>query len=64
MGEKNSNDLLTFGGHLEVLRRMLFRILAVMLLFTVVVFCFKEPVWRLLLAPGEWDFVTYRGMES
>lgn len=64
MGEKNSNDLLTFGGHLEVLRRMLFRILAVMLLFTVVVFCFKEPVWRLLLAPGEWDFVTYRGMEK
>ena len=64
MGENDNNDLLTFGGHLEVFRRMLFRVLVVVLLFTIAVFCFKEPVWRLLLAPSEWNFVTYRCIEG
>ncbi len=56
-------SLLTFGGHLEVLRKMLFRILAVWMVLMVVVFCFKDQVWAMLLAPSEWNFVTYRGME-
>lgn len=56
-------NLLTFGGHLEVLRRMLFRILAVAGVIAVVVFCFKDATWQLLLAPSEWDFVTYRSIE-
>lgn len=56
-------SLLTFGGHLEVLRRMLFRILAVAGAIAVVVFCRKDTTWRLLLAPSEWDFVTYRWIE-
>ncbi|MDE7377907.1 MAG: twin-arginine translocase subunit TatC [Paraprevotella sp.] len=56
-------NLLTFGGHLEVFRRMLFRILAVAGVIAAVVFCFKDATWQLLLAPGEWDFVTYRGIE-
>lgn len=63
-GSNNSGgDLLTFGGHLEVLRRMLFRIMGVAGVLAVVVFCFKDVTWRLLLAPGEWDFVTYRWVE-
>lgn len=57
------NDLLTFGGHLEVLRRMLFRIIAVAGVIAVVVFCFKDRTFGLLLAPSEWDFVTYRWIE-
>lgn len=56
-------ELLTFGGHLEVLRRMLFRILGVAGVLAVAVFCMKDTTWRLLLAPGEWDFVTYRWIE-
>ncbi len=40
MSEENEDGLLTFGGHLDVLRRMLFRILGVMLVFGVVIFCF------------------------
>lgn len=56
-------NLLTFGGHLEVLRRMLFRILGVTGVIAAVVFCFKDVTWQLLLAPSEWDFVTYRMME-
>lgn len=55
---------MTFGGHLEVLRRMLFRVVAVTAVIAVVVFCFKEPVFKLLLAPSHWDFCTYRWIEQ
>lgn len=64
MEKSNSNgDLLTFGGHLEVLRRMLFHIIGVAGVLAIVVFCFKDTTWQLLLAPSEWDFVTYRWIE-
>ena len=56
-------NLLTFGGHLEVLRRMLFRIIAVVMVLAVAVFCFKDKTFELLLAPSQWDFVTYRYIE-
>ena len=55
--------MLTFGGHLEVFRRMLFRIIAVAGVIAMVVFCFKETTWEILLAPSEWDFCTYRWLE-
>ena len=57
-------ELMTFGGHLEVFRQMLFRILGVAGVLVAVVFCFKDATWQLLLAPSEWDFVTYRGIEQ
>ena len=57
-------DLLTFGGHLEVLRQMLFRIIIVSGVITVVVFCFKTITWQVLMAPSEWDFCTYRWLET
>ena len=56
-------NLLTFGGHLEVLRRMLFRIIAVVMVLAIAVFCFKDRTFELLLAPSQWDFVTYRYIE-
>ena len=62
--EQNDSSMLTFGGHLEVLRRMLFRILGVAGVLAIVVFCFKDITWRLLLAPSEWTFCTYRWIES
>lgn len=62
MKEKN-NDQLTFGGHLEVLRRMLFRILGIVVLFALIIFFIKETVWNVLLAPSEYDFITYRAVE-
>ena len=55
---------MTTGGHLEVLRQMLFRILGVAGAITIVVFCFKETTWEVLLAPSEWDFCTYRWIEQ
>lgn len=62
--EGESGELLTFGGHLEVLRRLLLRVVAVAGALAAVVFCLKETTWRLLLAPGGYDFVTYRCIEQ
>lgn len=59
-----NGNMLTFGGHLEVLRQMLFRILGVAGLIAALVFCFKGITWELLLAPSEWNFCTYRWLES
>lgn len=56
--------MLTFGGHLEVLRRMIFRILGVSCTIAILVFCFKDITWNLLLAPSEWDFATYKWIEQ
>ena len=61
---KGKKKLMTFGGHFEVFRRMLFRIIAVAGAIAGVVFCFKETTWEILLAPSEWDFCTYRWIET
>lgn len=58
-----NNEMLTFVGHLEVLRKMLFRVLVVSGVIAVVVFFFKDVVFSVLLAPGEYDFCTYRWIE-
>ena len=55
---------MTFGEHLEVLRQMLFRIIAVVMVIAIVVFCFKDWTFRMLMAPSQWDFVTYRYIEK
>lgn len=65
MEETNDgSSMLTFGGHLEVLRRMMFRIIGVAGAIAMVVFCMKDTTWQLLLAPSEWNFVTYRVIED
>ena len=61
---EDSKGLLTFGGHLEVLRRMLFRILIVVGIISIVIFCLKDTTWYILLAPSEWDFYTYSIIEK
>ncbi len=62
MGE-NDGGMMTLGGHLEALRRMLIRIAIVVAVLAVAVFCFKDVAFRVLLAPGSSDFVTYRTVE-
>jgi sec-independent protein translocase protein TatC len=64
MSKKQNDGLLTFGGHLDVFRQMLFRILGVTIGIAVVVFCFKDVTWQWLLAPSEWNFITYRWIEK
>lgn len=63
-GTDYDEALMTTGGHLEVLRQMFFRILGVAGTISVVIFCFKDITWQLLLAPSEWDFCTFRWIES
>lgn len=43
---------------------MLFRIIAVAGTLAIVIFCFKDVTWRLLLAPSEYTFATYRWIEE
>ena len=62
--QNNNDNQLTFGGHLEVLRRMLFRILGVTAIIAIFIFVIKDIAWSILLAPSEWDFVTYRYIEK
>lgn len=59
MTTKSNNELLTFGWHLEVLRKMLFRSLLVILSLSILVFCFKEYTFSILLAPKNSDFITF-----
>lgn len=59
----SDQQMLTFGGHLEVLRRMMFRVLGVTAALAVAIFCCKEATFNLLLAPSNSEFVTYRIIE-
>lgn len=59
-----NNDLLSFGDHLDVLRKMLFRIIIVVVVFAAFIFCFKSETFNILLAPHKSDFVTFRCIEN
>ncbi len=63
-GNAEANTSLTFGGHLEVLRRMLLRVLLVVVVFAGIIFCFKKETFRILLAPHYSDFCTFRCIED
>ena len=60
----DKGGMMTFGGHLEVMRRMFFRIIGVSLAFAITIFCFRQTTFDILLAPGSSDFATYRGIEN
>lgn len=52
--------MMTFGGHLDALRGMLFRILGVTAAIGVLIFTFKEETFNLLLAPTNSRFATWQ----
>ncbi len=60
----SANQMMTFGEHLEVFRRMLFRIIGVTLVLALGIFCAKDVTFNLLLAPGSSKFVTYVFIEQ
>lgn len=60
---ESTTGLLTFGGHLDVLRKMIFRILLVVVILGCVIFCFKKQTFTLLLAPHNSDFCTFQCIE-
>lgn len=60
----NDSELMTTGGHLEVLRKMLFRIILVILVLAIIIFCFKKETFALLLAPKSSDFATFTFIDA
>ena len=50
----------TFWEHLDELRKVIFKSLAVVAVFAVVAFLCKEQLFGVLLAPSKSDFATYR----
>lgn len=50
---------MSFWNHLDELRRVLFRMIIVLVVAMFVIFAFKEPVFRIVLAPCEQDFFFY-----
>ena len=63
MSDSTQEGMMTFGGHLEVLRKMLFRVIGVIVTFAVVIFCFKDITFDILLAPQNNHFVTFEFIE-
>jgi len=61
--QESSQGLMTMGGHLEVLRKMLFRILFVTLALAITVFVFRKQTFSIILAPRDSSFIFYRGVE-
>ena len=55
---------MTFWDHLDALRDVILRVLAVAVAAFIVAFCFKEPLFRLILAPSSPDFILYRWISS
>ena len=62
--EEPAEGMMTMGGHLEVLRRMLFRIAGVILVMGIAIFCFKDETFNILLAPHTNDFITFKWVEQ
>lgn len=62
--QAENNGLLSFGGHLDVLRKMLFRIIVVIVVLGGIIFYFKSETFTILLAPHKSDFITFRYIED
>lgn len=52
----------TFWEHLDALRSVLIRIVVAVFVATIVAFCFKDPLFDIILAPKEDNFFTYQVM--
>jgi len=64
MTKSNSgSDLMTFWGHLEVFRKILFQIAAIVAVLMIVIFTFKTTVWEIVLAPRSSDFILFRFLQ-
>ena len=62
--EHDNVELQTFGEHLDVLRKMLFRISALSIVIAFFVFSAKNKIFNLLLAPCSSDFVTFNAINN
>lgn len=55
-----NNDKQSFWEHLDVLRGAIMKIALVTVIFGIIAFAFKEPLFAVVLAPKGADFITYR----
>ena len=55
---ENNQNLLTFSGHLEVLRKLLFRILGVTVCIAVIIFSLKNETLSKILCKWKQDSVV------
>jgi len=62
--QPDNNGLLSMGGHLDVLRKMLFRIILVIVVLGGIIFSFKSETFAILLAPHKSDFITFRYIDD
>lgn len=64
MSSRNDLQTMTFWDHLDALRGVIIKVVAVTVLFGIVAFLFKEQLFSIVLAPKEPDFITYRLLQS
>ena len=65
MNQPPRNDKpMTFWDHLEALRGVILKILAVAMAGFIIAFCFKVPLFDLILAPSSPDFILYRWISA
>ncbi len=60
MEQASMSEKQSFWDHLDILRASLVKIAAVIAVFAVVAFFFKEALFSVILAPKDADFITYR----
>jgi len=60
----SESGLMTFSGHLDAFRKMFVRILCVIIILAIIIFCFKKETFSILLAPREYDFCTFQWIEE
>ena len=51
---------MTFWEHLDVLRDSIIRMVVAAVVLGIIAFCLKEPLFDIVLAPKDSDFITYR----
>lgn len=60
---ENQEEMLTFGEHLAIMRKMFFRILVLIIILSVIIFYFKDETFDLILAPKSNSFITFSFIE-
>lgn len=55
----SQNTVMSFGEHLEIMRKMLFRIILLCITFSAIIFYFKTETFDIILAPKKSDFITF-----
>ena len=58
------NETGTFWEHLDVLRSVILRSLAVTMVFGIIAFCMKDLLFEVVLAPRSSQFITFRMMDA